>query len=167
MKIETARLIIEPLRDEDFEPFFRLASDAEVMKFIRPPEPREQFRERVNRVKKYASENPGFGGFRVGDPKTDQFLGNAIVRHADFQSGRDIEIGYVLAPEIWGQGFGTEVAGAMADYVLEKLGAEKVVAYISPDHSASERVLKKCGFVAVAEEEIYGGVCLRLEKHKA
>lgn len=167
MKIETTRLLIEPLRDEDFEPFLQLASDAEVMKFIRPPETREQFRARVDRVKKYASENPGFGSFRLGDRQTGNFLGNAIVRHADFQPGRDIEIGYVLAPEIWGKGYGTEVAGAMADYVLEKFGVEKVVAFVSPEHGASKRVLEKCGFLVVAEEEIYGGICLRLEKHKA
>ncbi len=166
MKIETARLVIEPVRDADFEDFLRINSDAETMKYIRTVEPREQIQARFDKVKKYAADNPGFGSMRISDRETGAFLGHGIVRHADFQPGRDIEIGYVLEIKNWGKGIGTEVANALAEYVLTVLGAPKVVAYISAENAKSERVLTKCGFRKVGQEEIYGDICLLLEKVK-
>jgi RimJ/RimL family protein N-acetyltransferase len=164
MVIETTRLIIEPMRDSDLDAFFELTSDPEVMRYIRTPEPWEAFLERVMRVRAYAKDKPGFGSYRLGDRSTGAFLGNAIVRHVNFEVGNDIEIGYLLAKTRWGQGYGTEVAAALSDFVLTQLQAPKVVAYVETSNKASERVLLKCGFVVVAEEQIYDGLCLRLEK---
>ena len=35
----------------------------------------------------------------------------------------EVEVGYTLGRDYWGQGFATEAAGAVRDYALGELGA--------------------------------------------
>ena len=53
--------------------------------------------------------------------------------------------GYVLAADSWGRGYATEALGAMVD-LSRNLGVRRVYAFCHPQHRASARVLKKCGF---------------------
>jgi [ribosomal protein S5]-alanine N-acetyltransferase len=55
-------------------------------------------------------------------------------------------IGYVLARDAWGQGFATEVAGAMVR-LAASLGLVRLAAFCHPDNRASARVLEKVGFI--------------------
>jgi RimJ/RimL family protein N-acetyltransferase len=62
-------------------------------------------------------------------------------------SGRDeIELGWVIVPERWGQGLATEVARASLGVVFGPLALEEVIAYTQPDNFASRRVMEKSGF---------------------
>ena len=54
--------------------------------------------------------------------------------------------GYVLARDAWGQGFATEALGAMVKHA-GALGVTRLSAQCHPDHDASQRVLRKCGFL--------------------
>ena len=54
--------------------------------------------------------------------------------------------GYVLARDAWGQGYATELAGAMTE-LAAVLGVVRLEALCHPDNRASARVLGKVGFV--------------------
>jgi len=60
----------------------------------------------------------------------------------------NLELGYWLAPEHWGQGLATEAAQAMVVYGFEKLGAEAINSGHFVDNPASGRVLQKAGLAA-------------------
>ena len=60
----------------------------------------------------------------------------------------NLELGYVLAPEVWGRGYATEAARALVVYGFEKLGAEALTSGHFADNPASGRVLEKAGFRA-------------------
>jgi [ribosomal protein S5]-alanine N-acetyltransferase len=164
--IHTPRLVITPRRDDDFIHFFEMTSDAETVHFIRPPDTMETLLERMARVDQYAAQHPGFGSLRINFHHDDRFIGNAIVRHADFDPSREVEIGYMIHKSFWGQGIATELVAALSDYVLNTLHRDKVIAYIHPEHYASQRVLEKNGFKKIGEEIIYGDTCVLLEKLK-
>jgi RimJ/RimL family protein N-acetyltransferase len=61
-----------------------------------------------------------------------------------------VEVGYGLAPSARGQGLATEALAAMVDLAAEH-GADRVVAMTAVDNEASQRVLRRRGFVAMPD----------------
>jgi RimJ/RimL family protein N-acetyltransferase len=57
-----------------------------------------------------------------------------------------VEIGYSIADEVRGQGYGTELAKALADRALQQAQVRRVIAHVAPDNVASHVVLKRAGF---------------------
>lgn len=160
--LTTSRLRLRPLIEEDFPFMYRLQSDPVVMRFIRAAATEEApVRERMAIWLRYGAENPGFGVFLIEAIDSDQAIGHGVFRHADYKPGRDIEVGYVIAPEFAGQGLATECVQGMQAHAVEKLNLEKLVAYTDPENAASNRVLEKCGFVRDGLEEIYDGISQR------
>lgn len=65
------------------------------------------------------------------------------------------EIGYWLAEEHWGQGYGREAARAMTDHGFETLRLEEVEASYQLGNAASRRILLGLGFVEAGEGRAY------------
>ena len=61
------------------------------------------------------------------------------------------EIGYWLAEEHWGQGYGREAARAMTDHGFEVLELEELEASYQLGNAASRRILLGLGFVETGE----------------
>jgi ribosomal-protein-alanine N-acetyltransferase len=59
--------------------------------------------------------------------------------------GERAEIGYVLARPYWGQGYMTEAAHAVVEWVLRQPGIYRVWAVCDVENTASARVLEKVG----------------------
>jgi [ribosomal protein S5]-alanine N-acetyltransferase len=65
-----------------------------------------------------------------------------------------VEIGYGLAQPYRGQGYATEAADALADWLLRRPGVRRVVAStLRTGNPASRRVLEKAGFQCGGEDE--------------
>lgn len=58
----------------------------------------------------------------------------------------DLEIGYGLNPEAWGQGYATEAVGALVTALLARPDVRRVTAQTATHNPASARVLEKLGF---------------------
>ena len=58
----------------------------------------------------------------------------------------EADIGYELAPRLWGQGYATEAARAMVDFGFRELGLHRISSWCIADNAASARVLEKDGF---------------------
>lgn len=58
----------------------------------------------------------------------------------------ELELGYIVLPELWGQGFATEMGDAVANHAFTSLGLGELVAFTKPDNVASRRVMEKVGF---------------------
>lgn len=59
--------------------------------------------------------------------------------------GRQAEIGWVLDPDVQGQGLGTEFAAALLHLAIDGLGVRRVEAQCFADNRASRRVMEKNG----------------------
>jgi RimJ/RimL family protein N-acetyltransferase len=60
--------------------------------------------------------------------------------------GRAVEIGYEIAPEFRGRGFGTAAARALVDWAVASGEVDSVIAHTEPGPNASTGVLLSLGF---------------------
>jgi [ribosomal protein S5]-alanine N-acetyltransferase len=60
-----------------------------------------------------------------------------------------IEIGYGLNPSARGQGYATEIVGALTDWLLARPDVSLVRADTAVENAASQRVLEKNGFASI------------------
>jgi len=67
--------------------------------------------------------------------------------------GIDPSLGYWIAKEYWGQGYTTEAAELIYEYLFQRYPIEKITAYANIDNIGSQRVLEKCAFQNVGEED--------------
>ena len=91
-------------------------------------------------------EKDGFGGWLWFLKESGSFIGRAGLRRVDLEGKSVIEVGYVLLPEFWGQGFATEMATASIEVAFEHLGIKELVCYTAVTNKTSQRVMEKAGF---------------------
>lgn len=58
----------------------------------------------------------------------------------------DVDIGYALLPQYWGQGYAREAAAATLQHAVRDIGLRRVVAITSPGNASSARLLESLGF---------------------
>lgn len=99
----------------------------------------------------------GFG-FYVMERKSDGAkTGMCGLVKRDFLD--DIDIGYALLPEFYGQGYAVEAAAAILDFAKQNLKLHRIVAITIESNRPSQRVLEKIGlrferkFFAPGDEE--------------
>ena len=63
------------------------------------------------------------------------------------------EIGFILHPDHWGQGFALEALSPLIPRVFARFPVEKLVADVDPANTASLRLLGKLGFEEVRREK--------------
>lgn len=56
------------------------------------------------------------------------------------------EVGYILHPEVWGRGLGTEAVRATVDHVFATRDLDLLTADVDPGNAASIRLLETLGF---------------------
>jgi RimJ/RimL family protein N-acetyltransferase len=66
---------------------------------------------------------------------------------------RAVEIGYEVAPEFRGRGFGTAAARALVERAVASGEVDRVIAHTMPGPNASTGVLVSLGFEHVADQE--------------
>ena len=57
----------------------------------------------------------------------------------------DVDLGYGMLPQYWGQGFAFEAADAVLRYARDRLHLERLAAITSKDNESSIRLLKRLG----------------------
>lgn len=70
------------------------------------------------------------------------------------QVGMSDDIGYMIVPAHWGQGFAFEAARGLLDAAFPRFGLDEVVASAFHDNPASMRVLDKLGFDKIEEKQV-------------
>ncbi len=143
--IETLRLELRDFVADDFDDLYRLDSDARVMKYLASGKPmsRDAVAASLARIIGYPALYPDFGIWRAARRDTDAFIGWFSLKYAG--KSPDVEVGYRLVPQAWGQGFATEGACALVDYGFDDLDLDRVIGVTHAGNKASQRVLIKAG----------------------
>jgi len=142
--LETLRLAMREFVPSDFDDLYRLDSDPRVMKYITgKPATREETQAAVRRITRYYRLYPNLGAWYTVRRDTGKFIGWFSLKYAG--KSPDVEIGYRLLPEAWGQGFATEGATAMHHYGFDDLDLHRIIGVTDPGNKASQRVLMKAG----------------------
>lgn len=151
--LETERLILRKFETSDADAVFRLRSDADVMRFIREPQNRDETKKWIELVSKYwASDRIGFCA--VVDKQTEKLCGWCGLWR--LKETGETEVGYAVDKEFWGRGLATEAARKLLEYGFEVLNLGEIVAVARPDNRGSRRVMEKLGMSYDYTGEFYG-----------
>ncbi|MBA3506913.1 MAG: GNAT family N-acetyltransferase [Betaproteobacteria bacterium] len=142
--LQTLRLELREFVPADVDDLYRLDSDPRVVKYLGgEPLSREEVEANLRRIRIGYRANYGLGIWRAARRDSGAFIGWFCLKY--MPKSTDVEVGYRLVPEAWGQGFATEGAQALVAYGFDDLGLYKIVGVTHRDNRASQRVLVKAG----------------------
>jgi RimJ/RimL family protein N-acetyltransferase len=158
--LKSKRLGFRLLEESDFENLKKLDLDPEVRAhFPDGVSTPDQISERLSTNRACFAEN-GFGDFAVIASETGRFVGRA--GFGMIEEG-EIEVGYVLLKEYWGQGLAQEALRALLAWAKHSLHAPRILAYTPAEHEASIHVMKKCGMRYLKTDDMRGVECVFYE----
>jgi RimJ/RimL family protein N-acetyltransferase len=139
----TERLLLRPFRDDDLPAWAALNADGEVMKYLGSPLTRAQSDEIATAVnRRHAIDGTGFLAI---DRRSDgAFLGAGGLQHEPWYPD-DMELGWRLAREYWGNGYATEAAASWLDHAFNDLDLPKVISITDAPNVKSIAVMKRLG----------------------
>lgn len=157
MFFRSERLFLRPGWPEDWEDVLaRIADEGLVRNLASAPWPYT-----AEDAKAFAQrpQDPRLPHFLVTLPSTDgaKLIGSVGIGRdlfgQDAGGGQDIELGYWIAREHWGQGYATEAVRAVL-CLARALGHRRLVADHFVDNPASGRVLRKAGFRSTGQKRL-------------
>lgn len=135
---ETDRCLIRELSLSDLPVLYELYDKPGMTDFV---EPLYDYETELEYQKAYIENMYGFyeyGMWLVFSKETGKLIGRAGLEHD--------EMGYMIAPELWNQGYATEVCRFIIDYARENTNFEELYCRIDERNEASVRLAKKLGF---------------------
>jgi [ribosomal protein S5]-alanine N-acetyltransferase len=140
----TLHFTVKQFTQADFEDFYALNSNAEVLRYIRPIKNKEACLTFLNeQLQDYIAE-PTMGRWYVAEKDTNRLIGTFSILY--MQGDVDYHIGYALMPSEWGKGFATELLTEGILYFFTNFSKSRLFAITQPENIASEKVLAKTGF---------------------
>lgn len=144
--IETERMILRPLTDEDVQSIFDYCSDPEVSKFTTwlPHKTLDDSRALITHAKKnYQRGTPEPYAITLkSDPKK---VVGTVGWFWVSEPHKNIEIAYALARDLWGQGLMFEACKAVLNVAMKNHEINRISSRCIAENSGSARVMEKLG----------------------
>lgn len=146
--LENDRVALYPLREEDFEELYAVASDPRIWE--QHPNKDRWRREVFENFFKGAMESGG--AYKIVDKETGAVIGSTRIYDYD-ETTKAIFIGYTFfAVSCWGQGFNKSVKELMLDYLFQYVST--VYFHIGAVNIRSQKSIERIGAKKVGEEEV-------------
>lgn len=143
--MNSERLNFNHYSEADFDDYFTLVGNAEVMKMVTGrPHLAHEAHERLTTMLKINQEFPKIGHYKVSLSLCGGFVGHCKVVMTE---RNEAELGYLLLPEHWGKGYGSEIAKTLVNLAKQVDEIHALIAIIDPENKASQRILEKQGFL--------------------
>ena len=142
--IRTDRLALRPLRPEDATRITDLVNDPRVYRMLTRVPAHQNVAQTLAWMSSHDARRTADTAHVFGIESGDALVG--VVSGERERRPLPFSIGYWLAPDCWGQGFMTEAATALVDW-LKQRGERAFVAGYFADNPASGRVLGKLSFL--------------------
>jgi RimJ/RimL family protein N-acetyltransferase len=140
--LETERLVLRSLTDDDLDAFAAIVADPEVQRFMSGPMDRAQAWRQLALFRGHEALR-GWSQNAVVERETGRLVGRAGLWRPEGWPG--LEVGWVLARDVWGRGYATEAGVAWRDWAFDVLGADDLISVIHPENAASVRVAERIG----------------------
>ncbi len=137
MEIRTPRLILRSARPDDLDGMHAVLSDPRATRWWSTP-PHETLEQTRVWLDGMIANGPDHPDFVVE-------LDNRVIGKAGFYEMPDV--GYILHPDVWGQGLASEAVGAAVDHAFATRDVGTLTADVDPENAASIRLLERLGFV--------------------
>ena len=147
-KIQNTLIRLEPLRPEDFETLYAVASDPLIWE-------QHPNRLRYQRDVFQVYFNGGLesrGAFRVIDNTNGETIGSSRYYELD-ESKRVVAIGYTfIARRAWGGGYNRALKALMLEHAFGYV--DRVIFHVGRDNWRSRRAMEKLGGILIGEQAV-------------
>lgn len=148
VRLETERLVLQGWSAPARDAVAALNTDPVAMEFFPSVHSREQSDAAVDRFEAGFAKH-GFGLWALQRRDTGDFIGFtglSVVPEANGCAG-EVEVGWRLARNAWGQGLATEAARAALAYGFETVGLDAVMSMTARINVRSWRVMERLGML--------------------
>jgi RimJ/RimL family protein N-acetyltransferase len=146
--LENDFVLLTPLREEDFEALYRVASDPRIWE----QHPNKDRWQRETFLKYFQGAIESKGAFRIIDKKSGEIAGSTRFYDYD-QASRSILIGYTFyATKYWGKGLNPAVKTLMIDHISPFV--DKIYFHIGATNFRSQVAIQRLGAAKVGEESV-------------
>lgn len=145
--IETERLVSRFLKAEDsviWKTFLEYKEATELFPPVFRNNPEEQAVTWIERQQNRYKENR-FGLQALMNKNTGTFVGQCGLLLQEVDGVSEVEVGYHIMPQFWGNGFAPEGARAFFKYAFDELKLNNVISLINIHNIKSQRVAQKNG----------------------
>lgn len=143
--VETLRLRGERLNLGHWDLWLWMGGDPRLMATLGGIWTEAQAREKLEwNIQQWEQNGHGQWLFFMKD--SPRLIGRCGIRKMVVNAKEEVELGYAVRPEFWGNGFATEMGAKALQVAFEQLGYPSVVAFTLLNNGPSERVMRKLGF---------------------
>lgn len=166
-RISTPRLTLRPWARGDAEAALPVYGVDEVSRWLAPAlEPVSDLAAMERLVERWVSESatlePPQGRWAISLRETGEVIGGVALLPLP-PLGSDLEIGWQLAPGLWGQGLAAEAGHAVAHQAFESdAGVEELFAVVRPRNVRGAATARRVGMEWVGETEKYYNLQLQV-----
>ncbi|MFJ8067035.1 GNAT family N-acetyltransferase [Psychrobacillus sp. NPDC096426] len=160
MEFTSERLLFRLYTQDDFDFLYDMLSDPEMVRYIGNGDTRDQegtqaFLEWIYSHYEMNSEY----GLKVIVRKEDNVpVGHAGIVPQKVNGKDELEIGYWIAKEYWGNGYASESAKALLHRGVNQLGIDRMISLIQQENEASKKVADKIGMCVEAKIVLKGRI---------
>lgn len=152
----TKRLRLRTWDDERWAEFVRVTNTPAVMRWLGGVFPPEQMAAARARLDTYQAEH-GFTFWVVERRSDDTILGFCGLKRANAPGAEplhgEVEVGWRLREDAWGQGYAREGATASVDLAFDRYAAARVIAFTARGNLPSQGLMKRLGMQALPEHD--------------
>lgn len=131
---------------EDYEAYSKVALNEEVMTMnYGEPLPEEIVKMIFDYLLEINKLHTDFGNFKVLHKDTDEVIGFGSIKLNEELTDGELE--YMLLPEYWGKGYGSELVANLLDKVNHLDSLKQIAASAAPNNIGSKKILLKNGFI--------------------
>lgn len=148
-ELKTERLILRKIQFEDVNFIYKHFGDEEVCKYMVDNEPVISIEE-ANEIISWSHSdptNPTNNRWLIILKENNEPIGT-IGFHRWDRNNRTAEIGYDLSKENWKKGIMSEAMEIALSFGFQKMGLNRIQAFVHIENMASYRILRKHGFIA-------------------
>jgi RimJ/RimL family protein N-acetyltransferase len=129
---------------QDVEGLLAVLGDPVAMEFYPAALDRQGVEDWVARnMQRY--QRDGHGLWAMVLRGSDELIGDCGCIMQEVEGKNEIEVGYHVRRDLWGNGYATEAARTSMEYAFTSLGAARVISMIRPGNKQSRRVAEKNG----------------------
>ena len=144
MKIETKRLILREMTEEDFAPLYRVLADRELMQHYPYTFDEARVRDWIHKnIERY--QIFGFGLWAVCLKETSEMIGDCGLTMQNINGQIKPEIGYHIRSDQQQKGYAKEAAKAVRDWTFRNTPFNMVYSYMKHTNEPSARTAMTYG----------------------
>ncbi|MCO1658677.1 GNAT family N-acetyltransferase [Pseudonocardia humida] len=163
--VRTPRLVVRDWTEQDAPAALAVYGRAEVARWLSPAveeiaDVEEMRRTLAGWIADTAASEAGIGHWAVTVAETGQVVGGVSL-HLLPVDEQDVEIGWQIAPEFWGNGYATEAGLGVLRRAFAN-DVDEVFALVRPANRRAEAAARRVGMTWVGETEKYYGLRLNV-----